>query len=94
MNIHIAASAATAGAGVGVGAVIIFIAAQLLADRKWFQKLAANCASGESPSLLSAGRSTVEQPAQQDRESRADRNDDNEGIYLAGRTRTAQEGNR
>lgn len=92
MNVHIAASAATAGAG--VCAVIIFIAAQLLADRKWFQQLAANCASGESPSLMSAGRSTVEQPAQQDRESRADGKDENEGIYLAGRRHELQEGNR
>lgn len=92
LNIHVAAG--VLAAGIGVIAMVIFIGAQLRADRQWFQQLATNRAAGESPSLMTAARSTVKQPAQQDREPRADRNDENEGIYLAGRTHPPQEGNR
>lgn len=92
LNIHLAAG--VSAAGIGVSVMVIFIGAQLRADRQWFQQLATSRAAGESPSLMSGGRSTVKQPAQQDREPRADRNDENEGIYLAGRTHPPQEGNR
>ncbi|SKK29754.1 Uncharacterised protein [Mycobacteroides abscessus subsp. abscessus] len=86
--------AGVSAAGIGVIAMVIFIGAQLRADRQWFQQLSANRASGESPSLMSAGRSTVKQSAQPVQKQRADRNSENEGIYLAGRTYQPQEGNR
>lgn len=89
MNLQVAAG--VAAAGIGLAGTIAFIAAQLLADRAWFRQLATGRAPSESPSLMSPGRSSVKQPAQR---PRADRNGENEGIYLTGRTHEPQEGNR
>lgn len=43
LNIHLAAG--VSAAGIGVSAMVTFIAAQLRADRQWFQQLATNRAA-------------------------------------------------